>query len=215
MAQICIIVPDLEEAARNFYEKFGVGSWHFYTYGIPFTDTTFNTCQINSKVFENDVERYAAVCRVTGGLRNARIGAIGSRPAAFQTMRFSEKRLQASGNASSLLDWNNNYGDDRNKCVCTHCSNYPKSFIQNEIEISNLDILSASLGTERCFGAIKGKVKAGPFTYFRMATDDLKGNIKAYIDECVYTDDPNMLPISSRKLLILIWDGICTGMFKI
>ena len=64
-------------------------------------------------------------------------------------------------------------------------------------------------------GAIKGKVKAGPYTYFRMATDDLKGNVKAYIDEGEYTDDPNMLPISSRKLLILIWDGICTGLFKI
>jgi catechol 2,3-dioxygenase-like lactoylglutathione lyase family enzyme len=35
IAQICIIVPDLEEATKNFHEKFGVGPWHFYTYGKP------------------------------------------------------------------------------------------------------------------------------------------------------------------------------------
>jgi methylmalonyl-CoA/ethylmalonyl-CoA epimerase len=35
IAQICIIVPDIEEATKNFWEKFGVGPWHFYTYGKP------------------------------------------------------------------------------------------------------------------------------------------------------------------------------------
>ena len=35
ISQICIIVPDIEEATKNFYEKFGVGPWHFYTYGKP------------------------------------------------------------------------------------------------------------------------------------------------------------------------------------
>jgi L-fucose isomerase-like protein len=96
----------------------------------------------------------------------------------------------ASGKASALLDWNNNFGDDRNKCVCTHCSNYPKSFIQNPIEISNLDVLGASIGSEKCFGAIKGKVAAGPFTFFRISTDDLQGKIKGYLGEGEYTDDP-------------------------
>ncbi len=35
IAQICIVVPDIERAAKNFYEVFGVGPWHFYTYGKP------------------------------------------------------------------------------------------------------------------------------------------------------------------------------------
>jgi catechol 2,3-dioxygenase-like lactoylglutathione lyase family enzyme len=35
IAQICIIVPDIEEATKNFYEKFNIGPWHFYTYGKP------------------------------------------------------------------------------------------------------------------------------------------------------------------------------------
>lgn len=282
---------------------------NLYQYGIPFTDTTFHSCKIKSLTFENDLKRFASICKVVNGLFHARIGAIGARPAAFQTMRASEKLLQASGitvvpvdlsvilggaekigddaaevkakieeihsygkvpgtipkkniikqakfsvsaenwikensidaaafqcwdslqqnygcaacltmsmlsdrlmpsgcevdicgvvsmyalalasgKAPALLDWNNNFGEDREKCVCTHCSNYPKSFIQNEIEISNLDILGATLGPDNCFGAIKGKVAAGPFTFFRVSTDDTNGLIKTYVGEGDFTDDP-------------------------
>jgi hypothetical protein len=35
MAQVCIVVPDLERAVKNFYHIFGIGPWHFYTYGKP------------------------------------------------------------------------------------------------------------------------------------------------------------------------------------
>ena len=96
----------------------------------------------------------------------------------------------ASRNPAAILDWNNNYGDDRDKCACTHCSNYPKSFINNPVEISNLDVLGASLGEENCFGAIKGRVAAGPMTYFRISTDDKRGKIQAYLGEAEFTDDP-------------------------
>jgi L-fucose isomerase-like protein len=60
-----------------------------------------------------------------------------------------------------FLDWNNNFSEDRNKVVCTHCSNYPKSFFENEIEIGSLDILGTVLGQEDTFGAVKGKVAPG------------------------------------------------------
>lgn len=36
IAQICIIVPDLDEAVRNYWSIFGVGPWHIYTYEKPF-----------------------------------------------------------------------------------------------------------------------------------------------------------------------------------
>ncbi len=29
---------------------------------------------------------------------------------------------------SAILDWNNNYGREVDKCVCTHCGNYPEEF---------------------------------------------------------------------------------------
>jgi L-fucose isomerase-like protein len=70
---------------------------NLYQYGIPFTDAGTHTVAIDSPAFTRDIEFFAGVCRVVGGLQNARIGAIGTRPAAFQTMRASEKLLQAAG----------------------------------------------------------------------------------------------------------------------
>ncbi len=96
----------------------------------------------------------------------------------------------AAGTPSALLDWNNNFAEERDKVVCTHCSNYPKSFFQNEIEIGSLDVLGTVLGSEDTFGAVKGKVSAGEMTYFRISTDDLKGTIKSYLGEGSITDDP-------------------------
>ncbi len=45
-----------------------------------------------------------AVCRVVRGLRNLRIGAIGARPAAFNTVRYSEKLLEANGISVEPID---------------------------------------------------------------------------------------------------------------
>ena len=278
-------------------------------YDIPWTDTTEHTCPVDGPELAADLDRFARTCRVVRGLKEARVGAIGARPGAFQTVRYSEKLLQATGitvvpvdlseilgrasrladadsavtakladirgygripdrippasvvkqaklsvtidrwmeenqcvasaiqcwesvqlnygcatclsmslmgeqrrmpsacevdvsgavsmyaltlatgGASALLDWNNNYASDRTKCVATHCSNYPKSFVGSEIEISELDILGATLGPEKCFGAIKGRVAAGPMTFFRMDTDDRNARIRAYVGEGEFTND--------------------------
>jgi L-fucose isomerase-like protein len=301
------------ERRDSFCGKISVAN-NFHQYGIRFTDTMQHTCDIGSDIFTADIRRFEKVCRVANGLRNVRIGAIGARPRDFQTMRFSEKLLQASGitvvtcdlseiigaanridehgaavkskldeirsygniiasaqhehivrqaklgvaietwiaeneinaagvqcwtsvqenygcatclsmsmlgeklipcacetdiagvvsmyaltlatgNASALLDWNNNYGDDRNKCVCTHCSNYPASFTfgngsSEKLEISYLGVLSTTLGHDNCFGAVKGNVRAGDMTFFRISTDDNKGVVRAYLGEGAFTDDP-------------------------
>ncbi|MEI8049401.1 MAG: fucose isomerase [Bacteroidota bacterium] len=282
---------------------------NFYQYGIPFTDTVYHTYPLDSDLFDQDLKKFASICRVVNGLRNARIGAIGARPAAFQTVRASEKILQASGitvvtvdlseilgaankvnlqsaelkwklaeikdygkiattvhedkiirqakfglavenwltaneidastiecwdslqhnygcascltmsmlgeklmpsacevdiagavsmytlmlasgEAPALLDWNNNFGTDRNKCVCTHCSNYPKSFMKNELTIGSLDVLGTVLGQDDTFGAVKGKVAPGDFSFFRISTDDPKGIIKSYLGQGKFTADP-------------------------
>ncbi|MCD8260571.1 MAG: fucose isomerase [Bacteroides sp.] len=298
---------DVQSRRDAFCGKISVCN-NLYQYGIPFTDTTLHTCDLDSEVFTEDLERFAAVCRVVNGLRSARIGLIGLRPAGFQTVRASEKLLQAygitvvpvdmtliiadaekidknseevqakvasiraygtvpacvsaeklamqaafgiavenwiqanqidataiqcwdalqktygcsacvtmsmlgeklipcaceadiagavsmytlmlaSGKSPALLDWNNNFAGEKNKCVCTHCCNYPKSFMLNEIEISSLDVLGTVLEQVDTFGAIKGKVAAGPFSYFRISTDDTLGEIKAYTGEGEITDD--------------------------
>jgi L-fucose isomerase-like protein len=98
--------------------------------------------------------------------------------------------LLASGNAPALLDWNNNFAAERNKCVCTHCGNFPKSFMKTTPTIGSLDLLGTVLGHEDTFGAVKGTVAAGDFTFFRISTDDTLGSIKSYLGEGKFTDDP-------------------------
>ena len=71
-----------------------------------------------------------------------------------------------------------------------HCSNFPKSFVGVDVEVSNLDVLGATLGANRCFGAVKGQAAPGPMTFFRASTDDPEGIIKAYLGEGEMTDDP-------------------------
>jgi L-fucose isomerase-like protein len=299
---------DVVSRRDAFCGKFSVAN-NFYQYGVPFSDTTSHTCDVDGAEFAADLDRFVRICRVVRGLKHARIGSIGARTGAFQTMRFSEKLLQASGltvvtvdlseiifaaNAisdeapevkakleeiaaygripahikreniikqakwtiavdrwieenecdasaiqcwrslqdnfgcatcltmsmmgekltpsacevdvmgaismyalalaanepSAILDWNNNYGREADKCVCTHCGNYPKSFLGETPEISELDVLGSVLGKEKCFGAVKGKVKAGPMTFFRASTDDRLGVVKTYVGEGAFTDDP-------------------------
>lgn len=298
---------DLDSRRDAFCGKISVCN-NLYQYGIPFTDTTLHTYSIYSDLLAKDINRFASVCRVVNGLRHARIGAIGTRPVGFQTVRASEKILQAtgitvvpvdlseilgaarkiedadaeliqkveeikkyakvpqqyseklmlqakfgvaverwmnanaidavaiqcwdsleqnygcaacvtmsmlgeklipaacevdiagavsmyaltlaSGRQSALLDWNNNFAEDRNKCVCTHCGNFPKSFIMNDIELGTLGVLGRTLGKVHTFGAVYGKVKQGDFTFFRISTDDTKGCIKSYLGEGCITDDP-------------------------
>ena len=45
------------------------------------------------------------------------------------------------------------------------------------------------VGENKCFGAVKGKVNEGPFTFFRISTDDAKGIIKTYLGEGEFTND--------------------------
>lgn len=298
---------DLDSRRDAFCGKLSVCN-NLYQYGIPFTDTTLHTYSIYSDLLAKDINKFAAICRTVNGLRHARIGAIGARPAGFQTVRASEKILQAtgitvipvdlseilgaarkiedqdatllakleeikkyakvpneysdklvlqakfgmaveqwmeanaidavaiqcwdsleqnygcaacvtmsmlgeklipaacevdiagavsmyaltlaSGRQSALLDWNNNFAEDRNKCVCTHCGNFPKSFILNDIELGTLGVLGRTLGKVHTFGAVKGKVKQGDFTFFRISTDDTMGCIKSYLGEGEITDDP-------------------------
>jgi L-fucose isomerase-like protein len=95
----------------------------------------------------------------------------------------------ASGSPSALVDWNNNYADDENKCVLFHCGNWAKSFLP-DIEISNAPILGTTVGVENTYGALDGRTPASPLTFGRISTDDCKGVIKAYIGEGELTDDP-------------------------
>jgi L-fucose isomerase-like protein len=66
-------------------------------YGIPYSLTTLHTEAPASEQFHTDALWFGSVCRIVKGLKNVRVGAIGARPAAFNTVRYSEKILEANG----------------------------------------------------------------------------------------------------------------------
>jgi len=276
-------------------------------YGIPYSLTTLHTEAPASAEFKADLEWFGAVCRIVRGLHNLRIGSIGARPAAFNTVRYSERILEtsgisvipidlseilgrinkmgdnddagqaklaaiksyvttsgipeaallkmaklgavldgwmkevevtisavqcwtsleeyfgvvpctimsmmsnnlipsacevdvpgtlsmymlalASGTPSALLDWNNNYGSDPNKCVCFHCSNLPKHFFK-EVRMDFQEIIAGTVGKENTFGTCVGRVKSGAMSYARYSTDDRRGIIRGYTGPGQFTDDP-------------------------
>jgi L-fucose isomerase-like protein len=325
----------IENRRDSFCGKLSVCS-NLNQYGIRFTNTSTHTCEIGSERFSEDIRRFDAVCRVVGGLKGARFAQLGTRPTPFQTVRYSEKLLQASGitivpidmseiiaeagrmgtsakvaervteiraygtvpsciqeeqivreaklaltmerlvrdhgcvagaaqcwdsiqknygcavclplsmmnekgiimgcetditgaiamyamylasgQPSGYLDWNNNYLDDRDKCVCLHCSAFPKSFIGREFEISPTDVLGETLGRDNCFGACKGNVAKGPMTFAKVSTDDTKGRIKAYFGEGEFTDDPittaGSVAVCKIANLQKLMDYICRNGFE-
>jgi len=95
----------------------------------------------------------------------------------------------ASGQPSALVDWNNNYGDDPDKCVFFHCGNWAKSFLP-DIAVRTAEILGTTLGEENTYGAVAGRVPPGPVSFARISTDDVNGCIKTYVGEGRFTGDP-------------------------
>jgi len=94
----------------------------------------------------------------------------------------------ASGSPSALVDWNNNYGTDEDKCVLFHCGNWAKSFLP-DARVSTAPILGTTLGEQNTYGALEGRTPSGPLTFGRITTDDLRGVIRAYVGEGELTND--------------------------
>jgi L-fucose isomerase-like protein len=79
-------------------------------YGIPFTLTTLHTVAPDSASFRQDLRQFVGTCRVVRGLRGAKVGALGARPAAFITVRYSEKLLEKAGISVEVLDLSEAFG---------------------------------------------------------------------------------------------------------
>jgi len=95
----------------------------------------------------------------------------------------------ATESPAAIVDWNNNYGDDPEKCILFHCSNLPKSlFAEQRMAIQ--DIIAQTVGNENAAGTIVGRLAPGPFTYCRVDTDDTAGEVRAYVGQGDLTDDP-------------------------
>ena len=77
---------------------------NLWQYGIKFSLTSQHTSAPGSASFRGDLRSFAATCRIVKGLKNLRVGVVGARPAAFNTVRFSEKLMERHGITVETLD---------------------------------------------------------------------------------------------------------------
>ncbi len=94
----------------------------------------------------------------------------------------------ANGTPATILDWNNNYGHEPDKCILFHCSNAPKVFF-DDMKMSAQDILADSVGRENSYGTCVGRFSPMPVTLARLTTDDVSGEIRTYLAEGALVDE--------------------------
>jgi L-fucose isomerase-like protein len=94
----------------------------------------------------------------------------------------------ASGVPATCLDWNNNYGNDDNKCILFHCGPVPQSMMTCTGVITDHAILANEVGKGCAYGCNSGRIKPTPFSFGNLITE--KGKMKFYLGEGRFTDDP-------------------------
>ena len=66
----------------------------FHQGGVPCTALEPHTVDPDSAVFDANLRRFAAICRVANGMKRLRTGSIGARCTPFKTVRFDERTLE-------------------------------------------------------------------------------------------------------------------------
>ncbi len=94
----------------------------------------------------------------------------------------------ASEKPSALLDWNNNFANNPDKCVLFHCSNLPRSFFKSP-KMDYQEIIAGSVGKQNTYGTIVGKIAPNKTTFCRVTTDDAAGIITGYTGQGEFTAD--------------------------
>ena len=161
-------------------------------YGIRYSLTTQHTSDPASISFKTDLSAFAAMCRLVRGLRRARIGLIGARPANFTTVRFSEKLLERAGISVETLDLSDVFGridrlpnsdeaiDAKRQAIdrYSNCRDVPEAAIMkmaklgvvvDEWRLANqLDAIAI-----QCWSSLQENFGVVPCTVMSMASDDL------------------------------------------
>jgi L-fucose isomerase-like protein len=94
----------------------------------------------------------------------------------------------ASYQPVGLLDWNNNYYDEDDKCILFHCGPMPASLMAEKGQITDHAILMNSVGEGNAYGCNVGRIKPMDFTFSSLMTDE--GRVKMYLGEGRFTTDP-------------------------
>jgi L-fucose isomerase-like protein len=87
----------------------------------------------------------------------------------------------AAGGPAACLDWNNNYGDDDDKCILFHCGPVPASLMAAKGRITEQEIFVQSMGHGCSFGCNVGRIRSGAFTFGSLLTDS--GSVRFYLGD--------------------------------
>lgn len=87
---------DFQHRRDAYCGKFSVTDV-FYQYKIPFTVMKPHVVHPLSPAFRQNLDDFAAICRVVNGMKRFNLGCIGARTTAFKTVRFDEVTLQRYG----------------------------------------------------------------------------------------------------------------------
>lgn len=137
---------------------------NLYQYGIKYSLTTKHVVSPKDESFITDLKNFTATCRVVNGLRKVRIGAVGARPTAFNTVRYSEKLLQRNGISVTTVDLSEILGnankltaDDKSvkeKLEKIHAyTNTGLTPPDKLVQIAKLDVVLANFMEENCLDA--------------------------------------------------------------
>jgi L-fucose isomerase-like protein len=94
----------------------------------------------------------------------------------------------ASGGPAACLDWNNNYGDEPDKCILFHCGPVPQSLMTGKGRVVDHPMIAKAFGAGCGWGPNVGRIAAGPMTYASCKTDD--GKVCFYLGQGEMTADP-------------------------
>ena len=93
----------------------------------------------------------------------------------------------ATSSPAAVLDWNNNYEDEDDKCILFHCGPVPMDMMIGKGTVTDHSMIALAVGEGKSYGPNQGRIKPGKFTFGSLLTKD--GKLKAYLGEGEFTKD--------------------------
>ena len=94
----------------------------------------------------------------------------------------------ASGDVAACLDWNNNYGDEQDKCILFHCGSAPQKIMIDKGRVSDHAIVANALGAGQGWGCNVGRIAPADITFGNVLTRD--GRMEVYLGQGRFTGEP-------------------------
>ncbi|MEI6970326.1 MAG: hypothetical protein WCL44_02310 [bacterium] len=93
----------------------------------------------------------------------------------------------ASQRPATCLDWNNNYGDDPDKCILFHCGPVPQGLMTAKGQVIDHPMFAKAMGAGCGWGCNVGRIAPAPLTFASTKTTD--GKLWSYLGEGEFTED--------------------------